>query len=187
MAISQQTVSFNIPPNSVAYEDSSWKYPIAVYSVSFISKANQEGDVINILSGPDTTVGAILEPVIANNTTTFKVSLTVINNVYPGYHIKLTDGNNYDDLGEVYQINKEDGTISVDNPPTVTYNHTTPTYVLTESNFIKNYEIGPTWKYDIGFSKIGAAYIPANTIIRTLYKNNSNEEKRFIGYIEYTC
>lgn len=180
-----ETVAFNIPANSTVYEDSSWKYPISVYSVSFISKANQEGDVISISSNPDVVIGVITKPVNTNETV-ISVNSTVLDNIQPGFSVRLSNGNNYDELGEVYKVDKVNGTITVDHPPSRNYSHSTPTQVLIESYFVKNYEIGPPWKYDIGMSKIGAAYVPANTVIRTLYKNNSNEEKRFIGYIEYT-
>lgn len=181
-----ESVSFNIPANSTAFEDSSWKYPISVYAVSFISKVDQEGDIVSISANPDKTLGVITENLVADLSTTFKVSSTVLENIQPGFGVRLSDGVNYDDLGEVYNVDKDNGTISVDKAPAHDYSLSTPTYVLMESYFVKNYEIGPSWKYDIGMSKIGAAYIPANTVIRTYYKNNSNTIKRFVGYIEYT-
>lgn len=182
---SESVIIPTIAGNSTNYVDKVWKYPVSVYSVSFITNNSNMGDNLSICTGPDTRVGVITENV-TTAMTTFKVSPIVMQYIAKGYNIKLSDGTNTDELGEVCSFDTVNNTITVDNASTHNYNYTTPTYVLMEPYFIKNFEIGPAWKYDIGMSKIGSAYVPAGTVIRCIYKNNSSDPKKFVGYIEYT-
>jgi len=182
---SESVVIHPIQGNSIAYVDRVWKYPVSVYSISFITDDSNLGDNISICAGPNTQVGIITEDV-TTAMTTFKVNSTVLQYIKKGFSVKLDDSVNTDELGEVYSIDTVNETITVDNAPTHNYLNITPTKVIMESYFMKNFEIGPACKYDIGVSKIGAAYIPTGTTIRCIYQNNSSATKKFAGYIEYT-
>jgi acyl-CoA synthetase (AMP-forming)/AMP-acid ligase II len=51
---------------------------------------------------------------------------------------------------------------------------------------IYNYIIGEPWEHDIGNSKIGGAYIPADTLITLEYTNGSTGlDKELSGKIQY--
>ena len=101
------------------------------------------------------------------------------------FSIKITDGTNTNDLGIVLGKNVVAKTITVKTTTTNTFLASSPTYIKKTHYFIKTYEIGPPWEYIIGDSKIGASYIPANTIVRLKYINNSALAKKFIAKMEY--
>ena len=112
------------------------------------------------------------------------VSSTVTTNTYVGYHIKLFNGVNDDDVGRVLGIDIENGKIYVETAPTNTFNAGT-TYVRQTVYFMKDWNVGSGGAYSIGESKIGGSYIPADTIVTAIYTNNSGTEKTFVGSVEY--
>ena len=51
---------------------------------------------------------------------------------------------------------------------------------------VKDYELGQPWEHEIGDSKIGGTYIPADRVITVSYTNKSlDADKKFIGRCEY--
>jgi hypothetical protein len=114
------------------------------------------------------------------------VTKTVIENVKVGYYVQLTDGLKATGYCEVMCIDKQNNGILIEKSPTEIYSPLSPTYVMISVYMIKDYEIGPPWENDIGASKIGGSYIPADTLVSIEYVNHSDDEdKIFLGRIEY--
>ena len=77
-------------------------------------------------------------------------------------------------------------TITVETAAVNSFLASTPTYVKQTVYYLQNYEFGPSWEYVIGESKIGASYLPANTILRARYINNSAiANKKLVVKFEY--
>ena len=114
------------------------------------------------------------------------VASTVVNNAYVGYYIKLDDGTNINDVKRIISVDKTNNKIYVESNLTDSFLASTPTYIKQTVYMINDYEIGPTWEYTIGLSKIGGSYIPKDTIITIEYTNYSvDTDKVLIGYVEY--
>jgi len=179
------TKSIDIGPSEVVTEDFTWKIPISIFAISFATKDIHEGDSINVIIAPETTVG-LLNSDVNIGETVLPVTDTVVNNVMLGYNITIDDGVNSEKLGEVIDIDTVNNTITVENATTNNYLAVTPTNINICVCMMKNYTIGPAWNYSIGESKIGGSYIDKGTIVRVKYTNNSTDTKKLIVQIEYT-
>ena len=114
------------------------------------------------------------------------VTPTVIENTAIGYYIKLFDGVHLNDVGRVLHINKEFHKIMVEIAPTYVFSPLSPTYIMQTIYMVKDYELGQPWEHEIGDSKIGGTYIPADRVITVSYTNKSlDADKKFIGRCEY--
>ena len=114
------------------------------------------------------------------------VSQTVIDNTSIGYLIKLDNFTNNDDVERIIKIDTVNNYIYVETNPTNSYSAASPTYVRQNVYTIRNYEIGNPWEHEIGASKIGGCYIPANVLITIEYVNKSvTTDKVLIGRVEY--
>ncbi|HEY9704249.1 MAG TPA: hypothetical protein V6C58_17490 [Allocoleopsis sp.] len=172
---------FTINPNTTNFQEVSWPYPISVLSTFFTSDTSQKGDVVNVIVSPDTLIGTVSENV--NSTNVIKVSQTVIDNIKKGYELILQDNNNYNNIGEVIDIDTNTKNVTVSG---LTENQfSSGSLVKFQVRMMKNFEIGDPFRYANGISKIGGAYIPANTIVKVIYTNTSNSIKTFVYHIEY--
>lgn len=180
-----KSIVINAAPNTTSHTDIIWEYPISVYALSFITEERHKNDIINIQLSPDTIIGAVAYPTAPGNKT-FYVTDTVLLFINMGYHVKITDGVNQDDLGRVISIDKANSTITTEYACQNMYSPYSPTYVRMTIYFIENFVIGPPWEYVVGKKKIGGAHLPANVIIRACYTNLTNETKDVIANFEYT-
>lgn len=111
------------------------------------------------------------------------VSPTVIQTVYVGYYLKVTDGVNSFELGRV--LSKLNSSILVEINPTVSFSATSPTYIQQTIYMMKDYLLALDKLQEIGSSKIGGSYIPADVPVVVKYTNNGTENQHFVGAIEY--
>lgn len=116
---------------------------------------------------------------------TLNVSSTVVNNIKLGFHVKLDDGIKTEKLGRVAKIDKTNSTISVEIAPTQIFLASSPTYIKVTTYLIWNYELGAPWERGIGETKIGGAYLPANTPIQLEYVNTHANNVYITGHVEY--
>ena len=157
----------------------SWPYPISVLESYFTCGTNQEGDVINVVTGPDTIVGTITANVAISDTV-IPVSLTVVQNAQVGWDFKIGS----DNLGYIIGIDANALTITLATPVTSTY--TSGDYAKIEVPGIRDLEIGPAaFRYQIGASKTGGKYLPANTNVKVSYTNNGVNPITFRYQLEY--
>jgi hypothetical protein len=112
------------------------------------------------------------------------VSAGVFDITMMGYHIKLNDGTNIDDLGQIVRVDKASNKLYMSGAPTHTFLATTPTYLLQTVYMIKHLVIGQAWNHDLGKSKIGGAYLPADTLVTVHYTNTANTTKKLYSWIE---
>ena len=179
-----ETVAFDIPANSTVSQDFSWKCGINVLELNFYPRNEEVGNIIDIEFGPDTITGNITSDVAIGDTI-INVSTTVIENVYVGYHLKLFDGVNTDDLGMVISVDKVNNTVTMDVAATKAFSAASPTYIQQTVYLTKQFEISNAWRYALGESKIGGNYIPANLTTRVRYQNNTINNVRFVATLEY--
>lgn len=166
-------------------------------ATTWISQDYTQGDIV--LYTPSGPYGERVYTCIKNTTssqaptdrnywvhgTEISVSTTVIQNTKLGYYLKLFDGLQAFDCGKVLFIDTLNSKVYVENDITLSFSPASPTYVLQTVYMFKDADLGEPWLHDIGRSKIGGSYIPANTVVTVHYKNNSNFSKKVVGRVEY--
>lgn len=162
--------------DEVVEKDISFPYPVSLFSAEWLVDAEHKGDRSEFHIAPNTIVGAIIAPVdISSNE--FSVSPTVLENMQLGYHIKIGSS---DDLGRVSKIDLVNKTISVENPVSEAFD--AGEYVKMTIKVVDYWRFTATGFNSVGESKIGASYIPPNTILRMVYYNeNEIMTKKIFG------
>jgi hypothetical protein len=121
----------------------------------------------------------------SKQTTTIAASSTVVDNLKVGFAVRITDGTNTEDIGYATEIDKTNSTITVNGAPSNNYSALTPSYIQMSVMFLDHAEVGAPMTIPVGSDKIGASYVPAGTVIRSVYENKSpSTQKTMITYIE---
>lgn len=171
---------FTIPANSTVTHTVSWPFNISVMESYFTSSSDMEGDVVEVVTAPNSIVGALTAPVEIGDTV-INVNTTVIQNIMVGYTFKL--GNSNTSLGFVLAIDENALTVTVETPSPEAFS--TGAYVKMEVEGICELEIGAApFRYVIGSSKTGGKHLLANTPVNVIYTNNGYTEKTFRFQIE---
>lgn len=114
--------------------------------------------------------------------------LTVSNDVMVitmiGYHIKLDDLTNSDNCARVLSKDTINNKIYVEINPTNSYSAASPTFIRQTIFTIDNLVIGEPWNHDLGKSKIGGTYLPADTWVTVHYTNNTASAKYLYSWVE---
>lgn len=180
-----KSVSYKISaPVGVSNHDYTFPYPVSALAISFNTISDNIDDELEVIVGPDITVGSITADVNASDTV-ITVSSSVIDYIELGFYVQIDDGTNIDDLGVVTSIDKNNLTITVETAATQSFAASTPTYVKMSVKVIDNFIFGPSGRYVLGDSKIGGSYVPTNTVVRVKYINNGGSTTDFYPVIEY--
>lgn len=161
-------------------------FPInsTIYGLTFVSSEEHRGDFIDVVANPATPCGVLTA--IANvGDTVFQVDTNVLNNIKLGFYVTLNTLNHTSDLGIVLNINAIEGTITVSNPCDYTYSPWTSFFELSVY-VVKNYGLNePGIKHKFGYGGEGNFGVPANTVFRMVYYNNSGIAKTLTYSYEY--
>jgi len=180
-----QSFELSVPASTGWHElNISFPFPISMLSAEWIGKTDYDGDSAQFIIAPDTTTGAIASDVAALDTV-INVAQSVIDNTQVGYHLKLDDGTNVDDLGRVVSIDDGANQVTMETAAVNSFLAATPTYVKQTVKMVPHICLHPSGRVQLGESKIGGSYIPANTVIRLRYNNLTGTAKTFSVIIEY--
>jgi hypothetical protein len=174
------SLSLNIPGNTTSIMTFVKPYRISVLEFTFRITSLHSYDIINAYIGKNTTVGILASNAYINNTS-ITVSNSVIDNIYVGYDLTVSDGTNTNFLGEVLTIS---GNVLTFVKP-MANNFLVGNYVIMSVKPVDNFVLGHEGLYNIGASKRGASGIPANTIISLEYTNTSSNIKTFTLNLDY--
>lgn len=174
--------SMFIPSRQTVSEDFSFDIPISILSMSFTTTKQNTGDIINCYVSPNTTIGVITQN-ISNGDKVIHVSPTVIKNIKRGYMVNLTNGSNILNMGECISINPNNNTIKCDTEANSNIN--AGAYLQITIHNIKDFIVGPPSAITFNNKTLQSTYIPANTILRLVYQNNSNIDTTFYRLLEY--
>ncbi len=162
-----------------------WPYPITLMNGYFISTDSMVTDEINVWIAPNTTIGAIIAPVYSGNSV-ISVTSTVLDNIYRGWCVNITDGVHNDVLGECIEMNVGNSTITCMNTATHNFNPLSPTYVQMTPKLVEDICIlAGGIRYPFAEKKIGGRSIPKGAIMQIRYTNNTGNAKTFIFFTEY--
>lgn len=162
----------------------SWPYPISVLGFSVAVGAEHEGDVLHIYAPENRIIGALTSSINPTDTV-IPVSQTVIDNIAIGFSVKLDDGVNSNDLGDVLSIDKVNNTITMQTAAVNSFSASSPTYVKITVCRVKDFELSKPGIYNIGEKKIGGSYFPANEVAVVKYLNKSASLKKLVIWHEY--
>lgn len=176
--------SIDIAANETKIVDKTYPYNISALAIEFNSDTENIGDNIELLIGPDKTIGTITSNVNINDNV-INVDQTVIDYINIGYKVNLFDGVNTENLGYVISIDKDNKTITTTDSSTQDFSTSPVTYVRINVYVIEDFKIGKNGRWTIGESKIGGSFVPKNTIIRIIYYNNTASAKNFTAQLEY--
>jgi len=172
------------PTGAVYHQEVSWPADILLWNTTIFANPDPalDGDMIDVIAGPDTTIGYILAPASIGNTT-IVVSPTVLSIITRGIDISLTDGVNKDNLGYVRAINTSTNTVTFTNALAHVYNP--GALVLFNLHNLRNvYVTHLIGKYDCGQKGIRGKRVPAGTILRLCYTSNSGLATKLACKIE---
>lgn len=164
-------------------KDFTFPHPISLMSMEYVPKSSMDGDKFDILVAPETTIGSITADVTASDTI-INVDATVLASTFVGAVIHIDDGTNKDLLGKVLSVDKAGGTITVESGATNAFLAATPTYVKQTVRLVENVWIHGTVLTELGSTKIGGSYLPANTVIRIEYDNVTGTAKDYDSICE---
>jgi hypothetical protein len=185
-----QSSTFNVPvpsgtPGQMTCKDFSYPIPICLLSAQVLTEAHNVGDTFEVQVSPDTVIGWCTQNPDPSGYV-LNVSDTVITNIDVGYKVEIFDGQKLADLGRCISIDSSLSQITTEfTPDGQTFLASSPTYVMITVEMVRQFNIFGTGRIEIGESKIGGSYIPANTPIRVCYINNDSLEKRFDAEVEY--
>lgn len=177
-----QSKSLFIPARQTVSEDIVFDIPISMISMNFTTTKQNTGDLINCYISPNTKIGVITSN-INNGDKTINVSTSVIKYIKRGYIVTITNGTTILNMGECININSVTNTI-ICNIPSNTSIISGSLVEMTVHN-IKDFLIGPPSSITFNNKTLETTLIPANTIMRFIYQNNSNIDTIFFKYIEY--
>jgi hypothetical protein len=168
-------------PGNVTSYDCVWPRTVTIMDGWFHGTEENVGDFMN--ANVTATIGAITAGVSAN-TGTFSVTSTVIDNIFEGYNLHLTDFAKIDHLGEVMEVHAGNSTVTSEYLTLNSYSPLSPTYVQATSRVIRDLHISTVGRYAFAEKKIGGRSLPANIPIVIDYHNCDGNAKTFTFYIE---
>jgi hypothetical protein len=182
------TIVLNIPsgtPGFVYTYDQIYPYDILIWTSNFTSTSAHVGDSLDIIVGPNSTLGTTTAT--GNiGATTLNCSSTVFTSGYMsrGISVAITDGVNSQDLGRVTAIDTVNNIITFENALTTVYN--SGSFVQINIHLINNQFIGVADKtFVYGRKGIATRKVPAGTIIRFYYTNSNGTAKTLYFDVEY--
>lgn len=154
--------------------------PTVIMDIKFQTTAAMEGDILELYTD-DKIVGVTTEA--ANiNTTVVKVSDTVVQNVVPGFWIRLNNGVNVMPYVMVVSVDLTTNQLTLQTALPFTY--AAGSAVIFRIYFAKNYVIGPPMLHHLGGNIQGGVQVPPNMINRAAYTNQGSTTKSIKFYVQ---
>lgn len=165
----------------------SFTFPIAVsmYSFTFITDSTNKGDYLSIYANEDTTLGLIGADLNIGVTSMTGPAGLILYGVV-GFHITVTDGTNTDYLGIIKSIDKVTNIVTFEHATTHSFSSAN-TLVKMTVRVLDDLRICGSGIYRFFDDVIGGAAIPAGTVAKFSYTNNSGSENDKFLSIYMTC
>lgn len=162
------------------YSDLSFPYPVSLFSSEWLVREEQVGDVAEFQLAPNTVCGVLRQAHTSGDTVLY-VNDTVFTEagVSLGFYITI----NGQDLGRVLEIDNVNLTLTVENP--LASNLEAMTYIMFTVKIVPHWRFNAPGFCSVGESKIGASFIPANTVMRMVYHNYSGTAKWMVISLDY--
>lgn len=168
-------------------QDYSWPCDILLWTAAIFYDSTAANDHFQIIVAPDTAIG-YLTAICNSGSTTMTVSPTVLAFIQRGLNLALNDGVNKNQLGRVTAINTNTNIVTFETTTANTFAMYTPVYI--SIYMVRDFFLAPSivsTGSSIKFAGKGlrGKTIPANTIVRFCYTNNSAVAKNMSIQMEY--
>jgi hypothetical protein len=160
----------------------SFPYRISVLTITPFSFTENNGDEICLLVTPNTPIGALTANVNVDDTVLY-VNNTVSDNVMVGYYIYIIDNNENIEVGFITNIDKLNGTITIDTPISQTF--TTGQYIGINIYLLRDFLLYGNQPYELARKTIGSSTVDTDLTVRIIYHNKTNDNKTFRYSYEY--
>jgi uncharacterized protein (DUF1499 family) len=177
-----ESFPINVPAGQTVISNYKWPYNISVLTINWTSDITNIGDQLDCYVAPNTVIGAITSNINVGDTV-FNVSPTVIKNLQIGYMVTIINGNSNIELGECVSINSVTNQIKCTQIP----NAPMPvgSYVAMTIHNVKNVILSLPDQIRLANKHLQTTFLPAGIVVRIIYKNNSNTDKKFVPFVEY--
>lgn len=155
---------------------------ISALGVSFRSDLIHRGDTLVVNVNEDNNIGSP-SAVVLQNTAVISVTTGVLDLVFIGAFIKLSEGGTVNDCGRVVGIDYVNNNFTVETNVSISF--TTGSSILLTQGFA-NINITDVREYRLGLNKIGGSVIPKNIPISLHYYNYSGGKKK-LNIIQEIC
>lgn len=167
--------------------DVSWPCPITMWGLLVYFDPASDGDLLDIINGPNTPIGYATQPISIGDTV-LHVSPTVIAYIRRGLDVSVSNGVGISDCERVTNVDHINGTIQVEIPVSINVPIGGP--ILLNIHVIKTFNIEQCMISPNGISfgnrSLIGKNIPANMIMRIKYTNNSTTAKKIVCKMEYS-
>jgi len=160
--------------------DISFPFNINLIRGKWFNKVAFLGDILELTVAEDTVIGAITANVTTNDTV-INVSSTVVQNTKLGYYVKCQG----QDWGRVIGIDEINETITIETPATSDITATGSEYILQTVKFVPHLYLEGTDSMMTLEGGVGSSFLPANTVLKIKYQNNSGTSKTYSAIFEY--
>jgi hypothetical protein len=177
-----ENVFITVNPNQLYTSMLSWPFNIGILTVNWNSGETHRGDIVNCYIAPNTTIGILTVNAIQGDTI-LNVSPTVLQNIYKGYIVNITDGVQNINAGQCTDINLTNNTITVETALLAAI--PAGSYIQMTIHNIKNVILTEPSQMRLATKHLNSNFLPAKTPVKFTYQNNSNTLKTFSVFYEY--
>ena len=165
------------------YTDFSWQFDVALMSGTLDVTDDMVGDKLMVEVGPNTLIGAIIQPLSVGDTSMY-VSPTVLENIKTGFFIGLYGGpgNNGTEISQVIDVDAPNYALTI-NPSDVSAN--AGSYIAMCAKIIQNITLTAPTTIEIGKTITTGQRIPRGLPVRVHYWNNNGIAKIVSFLVEY--
>lgn len=155
--------------------------PMGLFTFNFAINAPSTGDLFSIQVNPDTPLGLIASNASISDTK-INISAGILPYMFTGFYLTLTDGTNTD--GPYKILSKDSNTNTVTLKTALTHNYLAiNTQMLLNYYVIKDMPVLLEYTYSFGSELINGSTIPAGTVAKFTYVNNTNTDKQVAVYL----
>jgi len=182
------TIPITVPsgdPGDIYTQDVSFPMNITMWTTGFRPQSSMVGDMFCVLVAPNTTVDVVTQTVNIGDTVLHVTGAMCNNtNIVLGNDISITDGTNTNHLDRITELNTANNTITITEPPTVSF--AAGSVMKLNIQLVRDYMIDQSTE-NIEYARKGlrGKTLPANTILRVMYHNNTGTAKTFYFNMEY--
>lgn len=182
------TLNMNISsgdPNSVTVHDFSWPIDIKVWKVYFVPGPEHVGDTVEVIIDPDRVIGTLQEEAEMGDTELYvNAEAFDDSNLMRGVEVVLDDTIDQENVGRLIGYDRDTMKMVVENP--LTYDFAVGTKFAINSCMVKDAYIDRSLiPYPICEKGLWGLRIPANTLMRIIWKNSDGQTKDIHLAMEY--
>lgn len=167
-------------PTGMYVHDVSFPFDVNLIRGRWFNKALFAGDSLEMTVAEDSIIGAITANVAIDDTV-INVSQSVVDNTKKGYYIKCEG----QDWGRVIGIDNDALTITIESAATAAITATGSQYILQTVKYVPHLYLEGSDTMMVLEGGVGSSFLPANTVVKIKYHNDTGTAKTYSAIFEY--